>query len=164
MINDPNIAGLGGSWVTGGIGGGVAIRRGGGVVVASGSGLVNVTIGSNPIQKGYSRGLHGSVDNEKPEPPIPPADLPNILTKIVQLIGLNWSLTTNRIAAGPGVAQNDFTSLTLTNGGAPIVLLSSAATYTNNPLFPERSDWDWVATADLWFSLADSTVVTATFA
>lgn len=170
MINDPNIAGLGGSWVAGGIGGGIAsqqLRGGGQQGVSPGGGLMNVTIGNNVISKGYSRLLFGSVDTDTPSPPIPPAGTFVIIQAVVQLIGLDWALTLadTRALGGTAPAQNVFTDVTFTGGSGPITLLSSAATYVKVPMPPNdfQAQWLWPATVDVWFGLADSTVVTATF-
>ena len=170
-IGDPNIAGLSGSYLNGGIAGGAIIRpvRGGGVAAGGGGGAVmNITIGNNAgLFVGYSKGLFGATDNEKPNPPIPPAAADCIVNRITQNVGLGWTITMLCNPVPPsGPAQNVWTSLTLTGGAGPIVLLSASASYALVPASPNDTgaSWDFGATADVWFSLPDLTLVTATFA
>lgn len=153
IIRLPDLGDRGGSGGGGGGGGG---------------GLMNITIGNNAgLFVGYSKGLFGATDIEDPTPPIPPANAICIVNRITQNLGLGWTISMVCGVTPPsGPAQNVWTSLTLTGGAGPIVLLSSAATYALVPASPNDTgaSWDFGATADVWFSLADSTMVTATFA
>ena len=141
---------------------------GGGAVIPPSSGVMNITIGNNVISRGYSRSLFGATDTDKPTPPIPPAAPAVIVNSIVQLIGLDWSLVLLDTTAIPGTgpAQNVFTTVTITGGAGPIVLTSASATYALIPAAPfdTGASWTWPATVDVWFSLGDGTMVTATFA
>lgn len=141
---------------------------GGGAGGGGGGGVMNITIGNNVISRGYSKSLFGATDTEKPTPPIPPAAPAVIVQAVVQLIGLDWALTLVDTTAIPGTgpAQNVFTTVTFTGGAGPIVLTSASATYTLIPAAPfdTGAQWTWPATVDVWFSLGDGTMVTATFA
>ncbi len=141
---------------------------GGGGAGGGGTNVMNITIGNNVISRGYSRSLFGATDTEKPTPPIPPAAPAVIVQAVVQLIGLDWALTLTDTTAIPGTgpAQNVFTSVTFTGGAGPITLFSAAATYALIPAAPfdTGAQWIWPATVDVWFSLGDGTMVTATFA
>lgn len=129
---------------------------------------MNITIGNNVgLFVGYSKGLFGATDIENPTPPIPPANSICIVNVITQNLGLGWTIQMLCGTTPPsGPAQDVWTSLTLTGGAGPITLFSSAATYALIPSSPNDTgaSWDFGATADVWFSLADSTMVTATFA
>jgi len=168
-ISNPQIAGLSGNWLTGSIGGGpFPIRAGSGGGGGGGTGLMNITIGNNAgLFVGYSKGFFGATDNEKPNPPIPPAAAICIVNRITQNLGLGWTINMDCGVVPPsGPAQNVWTSLTLTGGAGPIVLFSASATYALQPAAPNDTgaEWSFGATADVWFSLGDGTMVTATFA
>ena len=145
------------------VGGGGGPGGGGG-----GGGVMNITIGNQVgLFVGYSKGLFGATDNEQPTPPIPPANAICIVNRISQNLGLGWTINMQCGVVPPSApAQNVWTSLTLTGGAGPITLLSAAATYTLIPASPfdTGASWDFGATADVWFSLMDATMVTATFA
>ena len=130
----------------------IAVGGGGG----GGNPLCNILIGTDTFSEGFrgAPGAFGSSDNVNPTPPGVGG---TALLQISQFNSLIW-----QVRFQPAViAQNAFTSITIT-GLAGVVLLSAAATYTANSF--GSSLWSFPATADSWNGLSAGTAVTATFA
>ena len=157
-LNNPNIAGLVGSYVNGGIAGGSLALKPGTIIAPPPAGLCNIVTGPEPFTSNFGFAnfppFYGSSDNLNPDPPSAGVDA---LAGIVQQQTLGWVIRFNSV-----VAQDAWTSCTMT--GLETVVLLSAVVVIYIPDISGQSIWIFAPTNDSWNGLGSGQNVTATFA